>query len=94
MEGEKEIKIHGEMVPVRAEIHTIEAFSAHADYEEIFRWLAGFRRPPRMSSSCMANRADGAPGGEDPGTPGLAPHLPEYLEKVDLDALLPPMLGS
>ena len=49
MEGEKEIKIHGEIVPVRAEIQSIEAFSAHADYEEIFRWLGGFHRSPRMT---------------------------------------------
>ena len=26
---------------------TLDGLSAHADREEIFRWLAGFRRAPR-----------------------------------------------
>jgi metallo-beta-lactamase family protein len=47
IEGEKEIKIHGEMIPVHAEIAAITNLSAHADYQEILRWLSGFRRAPR-----------------------------------------------
>src|SRR5262249_8440579 len=47
LEGETEIKIHGEMVPVRAEIASISNLSAHADYAETLRWLGEFRRAPR-----------------------------------------------
>lgn len=47
LEGESEIKIHGEMIPVRAEIASISNLSAHADYQETLRWLEGFRRAPR-----------------------------------------------
>lgn len=47
VEGEKEIKIHGEMIPVRAEIVSISNLSAHADYQETLRWLGEFRHSPR-----------------------------------------------
>lgn len=45
-EGARELRIHGRLVPVRAPVVTLDGLSAHADREEIFRWLAGFRRPP------------------------------------------------
>src|SRR5581483_10339775 len=48
-EGEKEIKIHGEFVPVRAHVETMGSMSAHADSAEIMRWLGQFRRPPKMT---------------------------------------------
>lgn len=47
--GEKEIKIHGQMVPVNAHIESIGSLSAHADSGELMRWLAGFKRPPRTT---------------------------------------------
>lgn len=49
LEGSPTVKIHGQMVQVRAEIRTLEQFSAHADYGEILRWLGQFRRPPRRT---------------------------------------------
>lgn len=48
-DGEKEIKIFGEMVPVRAHIESIGSLSAHADANEIMRWLSGFKRPPKTT---------------------------------------------
>jgi metallo-beta-lactamase family protein len=47
--GKAEIKIHGQMVPVKAHIETISGFSAHADYREILAWLMGFNRAPKMT---------------------------------------------
>ena len=38
------MKIHGEYVPVRAEVVHLDAFSSHADYEEILGWLARLLR--------------------------------------------------
>jgi metallo-beta-lactamase family protein len=46
-EGAHEIRIHGESVRVRARVEVLDGLSAHADREEIFRWLSGFRKPPR-----------------------------------------------
>ena len=43
--GARTIKIHGEYVPVRAEIVETDAFSAHADADDILSWLAGAPEP-------------------------------------------------
>ncbi len=47
LEGETEVRIFGEFVPVRARIERLENLSAHADYREILRWLGGFKRAPK-----------------------------------------------
>ena len=38
-DGEKEVKILGDMYKVRAKVDTINAFSAHSDYQEMTDWL-------------------------------------------------------
>ena len=38
-DGEKEVKILGDWYNVKASVETINAFSAHADYEESLEWL-------------------------------------------------------
>lgn len=45
--GEREIKIFGQMIPVRAEIAQVENISAHADYTEMLNWLAQLKKTPR-----------------------------------------------
>lgn len=34
LQGDKEVRIHGDWLPVKAEVTQIDAFSAHADYSE------------------------------------------------------------
>lgn len=46
LRGEKEIKIHGQMWPVRARIESMGNTSAHADYQEILDWLGNFKSAP------------------------------------------------
>jgi metallo-beta-lactamase family protein len=48
-DGSKATHIHGVDVPVRARIERIDSMSAHADADEIMRWLAGFTAPPALT---------------------------------------------
>jgi metallo-beta-lactamase family protein len=48
-EGATQVRIHGEGVPVHARIETLDGLSAHADRDEILRWLGGFARAPRRT---------------------------------------------
>jgi len=43
--GTETIKIHGEWIPVRAEVVQLEATSAHADRDQLVAWLARMERP-------------------------------------------------
>lgn len=47
-EGAREIKIHGQYVAVRAEIVEIEAFSVHADADELLAWLMSCPAKPKQ----------------------------------------------
>ncbi len=47
--GKREIKIHGELVTIRAEVQNLENFSAHADESEILAWLSHFKSPPSLT---------------------------------------------
>jgi metallo-beta-lactamase family protein len=40
IDGEKEVGIFGERVPVKAAVHTINGFSAHADQQQLLAWHA------------------------------------------------------
>jgi metallo-beta-lactamase family protein len=44
--GEKEVKIFGQIIPVRAQVASIEQFSDHADTPEILQWLHTFKGQP------------------------------------------------
>ena len=47
--GEQSVKIHGAMVPIRAEVQSLDMLSAHADGDEILAWLGQFERAPRVT---------------------------------------------
>ena len=46
--GEREVKVHGEMVPVRASVSSLEGFSGHADAGELLDWLGRLQRAPSL----------------------------------------------
>ena len=49
LEGAREVKIHGQYIPVAARVASIDSMSAHADGNEIMRWLGGFLNAPTMT---------------------------------------------
>jgi metallo-beta-lactamase family protein len=84
-DGAREIKMHGEMVPVRAQIRSLEAFSGHADSAEIMRWLKLFKKPPRMTFVVHGEpESSKALAREIRQSLGWKTHIPEYLESYNL----------
>ncbi len=84
-EGAKEIKIHGEMVPVRAQIRAMESFSGHADSDEILRWLKTFKEAPKLTF--IVHGESGASQALEKQIQkelGWETHIPDYLESVKL----------
>jgi metallo-beta-lactamase family protein len=47
VEGNKQVRIFGQMRPVKAKIREIQGFSAHADRDELLRWLSSVKKDPR-----------------------------------------------
>jgi metallo-beta-lactamase family protein len=86
VDGERAVKIHGQMIPVNASIAKVDSMSAHADSNEILRWLKGFKAPPRRTFL-----VHGEPPAMQPlqarvsSELGWAVHSPTWLEKVDLE---------
>ena len=50
-DGEKEVKVLGQWIPVRCKIEKIGGFSAHADWKEVVRWL---EEMPRRRAACSS----------------------------------------
>lgn len=48
-EGARTLRMHGQDVPVRAQVESIDGLSAHADQSEILRWLGGFESAPEKT---------------------------------------------
>jgi metallo-beta-lactamase family protein len=84
--GAETVKIHGEHVPIRAEVATLSNLSAHADYIETLVWLGQFSRPPRQTYI-----THGEPAAADALRRSIEEKLkwqcyvPEYLERASLD---------
>jgi metallo-beta-lactamase family protein len=49
LSGAQSVRIHGQEIPVLAEVDNLSMLSAHADADEIMRWCRGFRAPPRTT---------------------------------------------
>lgn len=85
LRGEREVKIHGQMIPIRARIENLDTLSSHADYEEVLNWLKGFKSPPKQvfithgepeASESLKSKIEEALGWKV--------SLPHYLDSVDL----------
>jgi metallo-beta-lactamase family protein len=85
IDGAREVKIHGVMVPVNARIAKIDSMSAHADAGEIERWLSGFTKAPAVTFL-----VHGEPGPLESLKGGIERRfgwnvrIPDYRESVDL----------
>lgn len=83
--GAESVKIHGEYVPINAEVDFISNLSAHADYSEMLDWLGHFEQAPIKTFL-----THGEPVAADTFRRHIAEKLawdvvvPEYLETIEL----------
>jgi len=47
--GAPDVKIFGEVIPIRAQIASLEQFSDHADTPELLQWLRTFKKKPNVT---------------------------------------------
>jgi len=47
-DGEREVRIMKNWIPVNCRIEKVEGFSAHADWKAVLRWLEGLKVAPKM----------------------------------------------
>lgn len=85
-DGEREVKIMKNWVPVKCHVEKVEGFSAHADYQGVLRWLSGLQAAPKTIFLTH---------GEPEGAQAMAEHIkqkfgwntmiPEYGQTVELE---------
>jgi metallo-beta-lactamase family protein len=85
LDGDTTVKIHGEFIPVAAKVERIDSMSAHADQNEIMRWLGGFTRPPALT--CIVHGEPAAQAALETRISkelGWTTVIPEYRQQVPL----------
>ena len=86
LDGDREVSIFKHPIPVRCRVERIGGFSAHADWQEVLRWLKGMPSAPRRSFTTH---------GEPQAAEAMAEHIrqhfgwrvdaPRYAESVELE---------
>jgi metallo-beta-lactamase family protein len=85
LDGDREVRIFKEWIPVRCHVRRIEGFSAHADWKAVLRWLGGLRNSPQTVFTTH---------GEPEAAEAMATHIrekfgwnvivPEYEQTIEL----------
>lgn len=85
-DGEREVRIMKNWIPVRCHIERVEGFSAHADWKAVLRWLSGLESAPKTVFTTH---------GEPESAEAMAQHIrdaygwnvvvPEYQQTVELE---------
>ncbi len=85
-EGAKTVRIHGQEVPVAAEVINLRQFSAHAGQSELLRWLTGLPAPPRQTYLTHGEpQASAALKAKIESAFRWRVALPQYLQTVNLN---------
>lgn len=84
--GEREVRIMKNWIPVRCHVERVEGFSAHADWKAVLRWLSGLPNTPKMVFTTH---------GEPDAAQAMAQHIrdefgwnvvvPQYLQTINLE---------
>jgi metallo-beta-lactamase family protein len=84
-DGEPEVKIMKQWIPVRCRVEKIGGFSAHADWKEVLRWLEGMQpgAPRETFLTHGEPAAANAMAGHIKERFGWNVHVPQYGEKFE-----------
>jgi metallo-beta-lactamase family protein len=84
IDGARELRIHGQDIPVRAAVRRVDGLSGHADRNEISRWLADMPAP--IKTFLVHGEPHAAQGMADylQETRGWPVHIPKIGESVNL----------
>ena len=84
-DGEREVKIMKQWIPVNCHVERVEGFSAHADWQAVLKWLGGLSKAPRTVFTTH---------GEPDAAEAMAQHIrerfswnvvvPQYGQTIDL----------
>ena len=84
LRGEETVRMMGTTVVVKANIEKINAFSAHADYKELLKWINGFARKPKKVYICHGDEAASNAFKQRLKKNGFKCHVPDIGEKLEL----------
>ena len=86
LDGEPEVKIMKQWIPVRCRVAKIGGFSAHADWKEVLHWLEGMKTgvPARTFLTHGEPEAANAMAGHIKDRFGWNVHVPQYGERFEL----------
>jgi metallo-beta-lactamase family protein len=85
VEGAKEVRIFGEKIAVRASVHSLGGFSAHAGQNDLLAWLAPMAHcRPRVFLTHGENRAREPLAASIEQRFGIKPAMPGYQDVIEL----------
>lgn len=85
VDGAKQVKIHGETIDVKANIHTLSGLSAHAGQNDLLRWFDSLGRgKPKVVLTHGENPQRAALASQIEKSYTLKPLLPELNEVIEL----------
>ncbi|CVK19778.1 MBL fold metallo-hydrolase RNA specificity domain-containing protein [Sporomusa sphaeroides] len=86
LDGARKVKIMGEEISVRAEIHNMEGFSAHADQSQLTSWLKNFTTKPANIFIVHGEEDRSEPFGKMINEEfGIATYIPKYGDAAQID---------
>jgi metallo-beta-lactamase family protein len=84
--GESEVRIMKQWIPVRCHIEKVEGFSAHADWKAVLKWLSGLPNTPKMVFTTHGEPdAAEAMAGHIRDEFGWTVAVPQFMQTIELE---------
>jgi metallo-beta-lactamase family protein len=83
IDGARTLKLFGQEVPVRAQIHTINGFSGHGDHGTLLKWHEGSGKPS-LTFLVHGEPKSALALQKDLGQQGLKTQIPELHQECEI----------